>query len=212
MVTPDAAVELCRSLVLIPCFFGVPACTAGPNASDKAGRGLVIRAVTVLLPDALPEMGALGRAADTTRFAGDGERGGSGSLLGAAFDALGIPLDTRGAKPKPPRDVREGAFTLDGVGFFVNGALPAELAKVPSLVLGLLRSLPFLLRLDAGLGGGPMGLSMGEKKLDLRLSFGVVGIFCRLSIVRSLREGLDFRSRAGPPKSGRSGGSVGDSS
>lgn len=43
---------------------------------------------------------------------------------------------------------------------------------------------------DAGLAGGPMGLSC-EKKLDLLRSFGVVGTVCRLSMVRSDNDGRD---------------------
>lgn len=98
----------------------------------------------------------------------------------------------RGVKPNPPREVRLAGFALELVGFADVDARPTAFANEPSLVPGLLlRSLPFLLMLDAGRGGGPMGLSMGEKKLDLRLSFGVVGTFWRLSIVRSLKDGLE---------------------
>lgn len=133
-------------------------------------------------------------------------------MLVYTFDALGSLL--RGVKPKPPSEVRVAGLALCEVVCVEDVALLIALAKDPSLVPGrLLLSLPFLLMLEAGLGGGPMGLSAGEKKLDLRLSFGVVGTFCRLSIVRSLSEGLeDFRSFGGPSKAKSSGGSVGDSS
>lgn len=91
---------------------------------------------------------------------------------------LGILLFARSVKPNPPRDVLAKGLALNEVGFVAVDALPTALANEPSLVPGrLLRSLPFLLRLEAGLGGGPIGLSTGEKKLDLRRSLGVVGTF-----------------------------------
>lgn len=187
---------------------------AGPNASERAGRGFGVLPLTVLLPVTVPGTEALGRTPGADLFDGDGERGGCGSLLKTGFDALGNRLDVRGVKPKPPRDVLVAGFALDEVGFAVIDDLPTALAKVPSLVPGrLLRSLSFLLRLEAGLSGGPIGLSIGEKKLDLRLSFGVVGMFWMLSIVRSLKEGLEcIRVLAGRPNMGPSRGSVGDSS
>lgn len=130
------------------------------------------------------------------------------------FEALGILLEARGVKPKPPREALVSRLALEEVGFETEG-FPTAAANEPSLVPGLLlRSLPFLLKLEAGLGGGPIGLSTGEKKLDLRLPFGVVGTFCRLSTVRSLRDDREgLWCFAGAPKGGRSGGgSVGDSS
>lgn len=144
---------------------------------------------------------------------GDGERGSGGgwSLLVYAFDALGSLL--RGVKPKPPSDVRVAGLALWERGCVEDVARLMAVANDPSLVPGrLLRSLPFLLILEAGLGGGPIGLSAGEKKLDLRLSFGVVGMFWRLSIVRSLSEGLEPLRSFGGTIAGSSGGSVGESS
>lgn len=160
-----------------------------------------------MLPLTLPGALLIGPAL----FEGEGERGCWTSRLAEGFDALGNLLVVRGVKPKPPREVLVAGFALEEIGI---DALPTALANVPSLVPGLLlRSLPFLLRLEAGLGGGPIGLSIGEKKLDLRLSFGVVGMFCMLSIVRSLKDGLeDLRPLRGASKSGTWGGSVGDSS
>jgi hypothetical protein len=111
-------------------------------------------------------------------FEGEGDLGGggSGSLVADVFDALGNRL--RGVNPKPTRGVLVAGFALEEAGFTDAAGLPAALAREPSLVPGLLlRSLAFRLRADAGLSGGPIGLSAGEKKLDLRLSFGVVGIF-----------------------------------
>lgn len=67
-----------------------------------------------------------------------------------------------------------------------------EEVVLPSLVPGLLPDLPFLLIAEAGRGGGgPMGLSGGLKKLDRRRSFGVDGTDCRLSMVRSDKEGRE---------------------
>lgn len=114
------------------------------------------------------------------------------SLSNSGFDALGSLVEVRGVNPKPPKEVRLAGFALELTGFTAVDARPAALANKPSLVPGLLlRSLPFLLILDAGRGGGPIGLSTGEKKLDLRLALGVVGTFWRLSIVRSLKDGLE---------------------
>lgn len=133
--------------------------------------------------------------------------------LAAVFAALGSLVEVRGVKPKPPNEVRVVGFALKEVGFVSIEPRPSALAKEPSLVPSLLlRSLPFRLRLEGGLGGGPIGLSTGEKKLDLRLSFGVVGILCKLSIVRSLNEGLDDLRVLAGAKGGGSAGSVGDSS
>ena len=176
-----------------------PAVTAGPKASDSAGRGFDGLPPTVLLPVILPVAAPFVRVADIAALLdGEGDRGTGGisSCVANGFEALGSRLLVRGVKPKPPRDVLAAGLALDEVGLALDVALPTALAKEPSLVPGLLlRSLPFLLRLEAGLGGGPIGLSTGEKKLDLLLSLGVVGTFCRLSIVRSLSEGLDpFRS------------------
>lgn len=92
-----------------------------------------------------------------------------------------------GVKPNPPSDVRVAGFA-DADGLFPTGS--AGFAKLPSLVPGLLLLLPGRLMAEAGLSGGPIGLSW-EKKLDLRRSFGVVGIVCRLSMVRSDNDGLD---------------------
>lgn len=147
-----------------------------------------------MLPVTFAAAVPFGRAIDGTFFEGEGERCGSGmrSLSNSGFDALGSLVEVRGVNPKPPKEVRLAGFALELTGFTAVDARPAALANKPSLVPGLLlRSLPFLLILDAGRGGGPIGLSTGEKKLDLRLALGVVGTFWRLSIVRSLKDGLE---------------------
>jgi hypothetical protein len=94
-----------------------------------------------------------------------------------------------GVKPNPPKDFRVAGFALDEILLGGDTGFRAGFAKVPSLVFGLLLLLLFLLMADAGRAGGPIGDSMGAKKLDPRLLFGVAGKFCRLSIVRSDREG-----------------------
>ena len=137
-------------------------------------------------------------------------------MLKAVLTLLRFALALAGAKPSPTGVILEadlalivplltGEAGLGAVGFTNN----------PSLVPGLLL-LPFLLSAEVGLGGGPMGDSSGEKKLDLLLSFGVDGIPCKLSIVRSDRLGRDFvLSRGRKSSSSGSAGSrnsIGDSS
>ena len=93
-------------------------------------------------------------------------------------------------KPNPFNDFRDADFALAGL-IAERGRLNAR-SKLPSLVPGRLPPLLALrLELELGLGGGPIGLSTGEKKLDRLLSLGVDGRFCKLSIVRSLREGRE---------------------
>lgn len=70
------------------------------------------------------------------------------------------------------------------------------LTKLPSLVPGRLLLFPFRLRLEEGRGGGPIGLSTGLKKLDLRRSLGVDGNDCKLSMVRSESDCLAARDLA----------------
>jgi len=116
-------------------------------------------------------------------------------------DALTLRRVPPGVKPKPPSDVRVAGFA-DADGLWPTGN--AGFAKLPSLVPGLLLLLPGRLMADAGLGGGPIGLST-EKKLDLRRSFGVVGTVCRLSIVLSDNEGRDVFRCLGVGGSSRGG-------
>lgn len=76
----------------------------------------------------------------------------------------------------------------------VGPALLRGLEEVlPSLVPGLLPALPFLLIAEAGRAGGPIGLSGGLKKLDLRRSLGVEGTEFKLSIVLSDSDGREGR-------------------
>ena len=97
------------------------------------------------------------------------------------------------AKPKPPSERRLVGLALAGVLFVVEARSESGAPNVPSLVPGLLpQLLPVRLMLEPGRGGGPiLMLLLGEKKLDSRLSLGVVGRPCKLPIVRSLKEGLE---------------------
>lgn len=91
--------------------------------------------------------------------------------------------------------VRVDGLALAGA-IFVEPALLSGLDEVePSLVPGLLPALLFLLIAEAGRRGGPMGLSGGLKKLDRRLSFGVDGMDCSVSIVLSDSEGREVLLR-----------------
>lgn len=78
-------------------------------------------------------------------------------------------------------------------GAFLTGspALLVGLEKLPSLVPGRLLLLLVLLMAEAGLRGGPIGLSGALKKLDLRRSLGVDGSDAKVSMVLSDNEGLD---------------------
>lgn len=92
--------------------------------------------------------------------------------------------------------VRDGGWELKGAFFTAKFDRLDGLPTPPSLVPGLL---PFLLRLELGRGGGPMGLSTGLKKLDRRRSLGVDGRDCRLSMVRSDSDGFADIDRAPSP-------------
>ena len=192
----------------------VPLMAGGLKTSPSAGRAFVGRAETVLLP-AFTGLRML--APETAgRFAGEGDLGTGGRspkiccfVLNAVLTLLRFAL--AGVNPNPiavPLAFGVG-FALDGTLFAGEAGL-AGLANKPSLVPGLLAPLlPFLLMAEAGRRGGPMGDSTGEKKLDLRRSFGVAGIFCRLSSVRSVREGRDFVRSLG--RNSSSSGSAGSS-
>lgn len=108
-------------------------------------------------------------------------------------------------KPKPPIEVL-AAGLADAGAFFAEGM--AGFLKLPSLVPGRLLTLLARLKLDAGRGGGPIGLS-AEKKLERRRSFGVEGTDCRLSIVRSDRDGRDVFLGFGVAKSSNSSSNTG---
>lgn len=93
---------------------------------------------------------------------------------------------------RPPFDVLIVDLTLVGALLTVEEGIPESFGKVPSSVVGrALLLLPCRLRVESGRGGGAIGLETGEKKLERRLSFGVDGSMWILSIVRSLRDGLD---------------------
>lgn len=136
----------------------------------------------------------LGAGVGTACFGGDGELGDGGMLLSTTSWLVLKALLTLlcGVKPKPPSEVLDADFALAGSLVAIDEGLPTGLPKLPSLVPGLLVPLfPLRLRLEAGLGGGPIGLSTGEKKLDRLLSLGVEGKFWILSIVLSLKDGRD---------------------
>jgi hypothetical protein len=157
--------------------------TAGAKASASAGRGFDGLAEIVLL------FCAIGLEGDSVREAGSAVDlvPESCNFVENEVLTLRVPF---GVNPKPPRDVRAVGFALSW-RFLATAELNADFPKLPSLVLGrLLALLPLRLEDEPGLGGGPMGLS-GAKKLDLRRSFGVVGIACKLSMVRSDRDGRD---------------------
>ena len=100
--------------------------------------------------------------------------------------------------------VLDAGCAVAGTLFAGEADLLRGFVKVPSLVPGRVR-LPFLLKLEPGRSGGPIGLSTGLKKLDLRRSLGVVGMLCKLSMVLSDNEGLD------PSRPRDSGGAFGNS-
>lgn len=173
------------------------------NTPPRAGRGLVGLAPIVLLPvpifeGVLPVESALGLGVLEGEAAvgkeGAASFGPSSRLLNAALTLRRLPPS--GVKPKPPKDVLVAGFELVGLRLYSDEDLSNGLTKLPSLVPGLLFPLlPFRLRLEPGRGGGPInppiGLSTGEKKLDLRRSRGVVGRLDSDSIVRSDNEGLE---------------------
>lgn len=158
-----------------------PSRIAGPNASDNAGRGFALPREAALLTESV----FIGRVpldweAGTAGFDGEGELGDCGTeCLALSLLILELLLTLLcGVKPKPPRDVLEAGFALAGSLVAIDDGLTKGFAKLPSLVPGLLVPLlPLRLRLEAGRGGGPIGLSVGEKKLDRRLPLGVDGKF-----------------------------------
>ena len=123
---------------------------------------------------------------------GDLSDGGTVSLMSSRL-LLGVLLMfLPELNPKVPNEVLDAAFALAGTCLAADSGRPNGFTKLPSLVPGRLPPrVPFRLKLELGLGGGPMGLSTCEKKLDLRRSFGVDGRFCKLSIVRSLSDGRE---------------------
>jgi hypothetical protein len=136
----------------------------------------------------------MGAGIDTACFDGDGEAGDGGTaLLTTSWLFLEVLLTLLcGVKPKPPSEVLDAGFALAGSLVAIDEDLPISLPKLPSLVPGLLDPfVPLRLRLEAGRGGGPMGLSTGEKKLDRLRSLGVEGKFWILSIVLSLNDGRE---------------------
>ena len=195
-----------------------PATTAGPNVSDNDGRGFGLARATVFAPDGgFIERTPLDVGVGAACFGGDCDLGdGRTELWLSSWRVREMLLALFcGVKPKPPSEVLDAGFALAGALFTTADDLPNCLAKFPSLVPGLLAPLlPSRLRLEAGRGGGGMGLSIGEKKLDRRLSLGVDGRFWMLSIVRSLKEGRDdLLFSATAEASSRwmfSGGSVGE--
>ena len=175
------------------------------------------------------DRGSVGREDNCNRFDGDGDRVWDGTADNCSrFDGEGdatiggcelcrlfanevvtlrrfAPADDGGNTA-----VLVAGFALTGAFFTGEAGRLIDCPNNPSLVPGLLLCpLPFLLKAEVGRGGGPIGDCTGEKKLDLRrLSPGVVGKCCRLSIVRSESEGRDFVRSLGR-KSSSSGGSVG---
>jgi hypothetical protein len=182
--------------------------TASSNIPLILGRGFKGLAATVLLP-----RGSFGaRESDrvgTDRFDGEGDLrddGGTEVLLSVRVPKDEALVLLAGVKPKPPREALVAGFALAVP--LLAADRPDNCPKLPSLVPGRLPPLlPFRLRLELGLGGGP--ICPGEKKLDRRLSFGVVGRPCRLSIVRSLRDGreLFFALKLGAACDGKTGSS-----
>lgn len=113
-------------------------------------------------------------------FAGEGDLGdGDMVALFLCREVLKVLLTLLlGVKPKPPNEVRDAGFVLAGTCLAGDRGRLDSLARFPSLVLGLLLPLvPFRLKLELGRGGGGIGLSIGEKKLDRRRSLGVDGRF-----------------------------------
>jgi len=170
----------------------------GVKAPAKAGRGLVGRAATVLLlPVGLTEARPLGKTPNEQSEC-DGTAGEvpelsllcCSLLVNVVLTLRRALLSSFGVNPNPPNAVLAGGLALAGAFLIGDTALAYGLLNIPSLVPGLLELLPFRLSADAGRGGGPIG-DPGEKKLDLRRSFGVAGMFCKLSIVLSDRDGLD---------------------
>ena len=158
-----------------------PARIAEPKASDIDGLGFgFVRGVALLIDGVFTERAPLTIGAGAAFLDGEGDPGDGGTGAGILN---WLPLDELltllcGVNPKPPRDVLEADFALAGNFVAIAGVLPNGFAKLPSLVPGLdVPLVPFRLRLEAGRGGGPIGLSTGEKKLDRRLSLGVDGRF-----------------------------------
>lgn len=71
----DVSFASCFDFVIEPLSRAAPAWTAGPNASDRAGRGFDDLPATVLLPVILPGTMPFPQEVGTCLFDGDGERG-----------------------------------------------------------------------------------------------------------------------------------------